>query len=73
MKSAGHNDSALKEHDFSDVVFTGARRVFSCVRESFSSEGARLLSVGQADLSARPYENRTRQCALKERDWKDAA
>ena len=45
-----------------DGGFSKRGRIFK------SPEGAKLVSVGQANLFAQPYENHTEKCALQERD-----
>ncbi len=52
----------VSKRDAPDGGFSKRERIFK------SPEGAKLLSVGQANLFAQPYEIHTEKCALQERD-----
>ena len=52
----------VSKRDAPDGGFSKRGRIFK------SLEGAKLLSVGQANSFAQPYENHTEKCALQERD-----
>ena len=56
----------VSKRDAPDGGFSKRGRIFK------SPEGAKLLSVGQANSFAQPYENLQKKCALQERDCGNA-